>query len=110
MIRRLLPLLSVLAFVLVLSPSAFAASRGRAARPLLVSLNGRIVESGTGAPGFNVTGSGMTCRACAAPVNPASIGLTGRCNPLPLRAVVKGASVTVAASELAKWRALFEVK
>ena len=63
-----------------------------------------------GAAGFHVTGSGMTCKSCAAPMNPASIGLSGGCNPIPLRAAVKGFSVTVAASELAQSRALFEVK
>lgn len=53
MVRRLLPVLSAVVLFLILNPSAFAA-RGRGVRPSIVSLNGSIVEAGTGAPGFRV--------------------------------------------------------
>jgi uncharacterized membrane protein len=39
-----------------------------------------------GAVGFYRTKSEVICKNCAAPINPASLGQPGGCNPIPLKA------------------------
>jgi|GEM_PF-2931851 len=65
MIRKTFSVVALFLLSLTLAPATFAASRGHAARPTLVSLSGRIVESGTGTSGFSVevTVQGQTVKS-----------------------------------------------
>jgi FTR1 family protein len=61
-----------------------------------------------GATGFYKSAHGITCKNCAAPVNPESVGQPGGCNPIPLQAVQEKDSqgnisaVIVARADLSK--------
>jgi high-affinity iron transporter len=46
-------------------------------------------------------GGGVMCKNCAAPINPQSVGHAGGCNPIPLKAAVSGARVTITEADLA---------
>jgi FTR1 family protein len=53
-----------------------------------------------GSSGFSKSGKGISCRHCAAPVNPESVGQPGGCNPIPLKAVVEGDKIVISSSDL----------
>jgi high-affinity iron transporter len=57
--------------------------------------------------GYVQDGDQLICKNCDAPINEATVGLTGGCNPVPLPATVDAGQVTVAMAELAKGRARF---
>ncbi len=59
------------------------------------------------ARGYAQEGDHLFCMNCDAPINEASLGMTGGCNPIPLKAEAKGTQVTVAMDELAKGRNRF---
>lgn len=53
-----------------------------------------------GAMGYIQRGSQLYCRHCGAPINPASLGASGGCNPIPLAAQMRDGMVMVALAEL----------
>ncbi|HUK26072.1 MAG TPA: Fe-S-containing protein [Terriglobales bacterium] len=61
-----------------------------------------------GAAGFYKGPNGVICKNCAAPINAASIGTKGGCNPIPLKAEVTRTAVIIQEAELAAYSRLFE--
>jgi len=61
-----------------------------------------------GAKGYYQHGSQLFCRNCDAPVNVASIGALGGCNPIPLAVVQRGSTLAIALSALAQEAPRFE--
>jgi uncharacterized membrane protein len=59
------------------------------------------------AKGYLQNGEHVICKNCDAPINVASIGMTGGCNPIPLGVETNGNEVTVALAELARGRDRF---
>jgi FTR1 family protein len=59
-----------------------------------------------GPVGFYIGSQGITCKMCASPLNAASMGEAGGCNPIPLKSTVAGGQLTIAAADL---RSLTEV-
>jgi high-affinity iron transporter len=55
-----------------------------------------------GPVGFYMGEQGITCKMCASPLVPASMGEPGGCNPIPLKSVVGAGQVTIAAVDLEK--------
>jgi len=55
-----------------------------------------------GDKGYYEETGGMTCRNCTAPINLATLGRTGGCNPVPLASAVEGANLVIRQAELAK--------
>jgi uncharacterized membrane protein len=53
-----------------------------------------------GPVGFYIGGQGITCKMCASPLNAASMGQAGGCNPVPLKSTISGGQVTIAAADL----------
>jgi high-affinity iron transporter len=60
-----------------------------------------------GPVGFYIGEQGITCKMCASPLNAASMGQPGGCNPIPLKSVVGGGVVTIAASDLKAMAGVF---
>jgi uncharacterized membrane protein len=57
--------------------------------------------------GFRQDGETLMCNNCDAPINVASVGMTGGCNPIPLKVDADGTQVTVTMADLAKGRDRF---
>ena len=53
-----------------------------------------------GPVGFYMGAQGITCKMCASPLNAASMGQAGGCNPIPLKSSVAGGQVVIAAADL----------
>jgi FTR1 family protein len=53
-----------------------------------------------GPVGFYIGSQGITCKMCASPLNAASMGQAGGCNPIPLKSTIAGGQVTIAAADL----------
>ena len=53
-----------------------------------------------GPVGFYIGSGGITCKMCASPLNAASMGQAGGCNPIPLKSTIAGGQVTIAAGDL----------
>jgi FTR1 family protein len=53
-----------------------------------------------GPVGFYVGSQGIVCKMCASPLNAASMGQPGGCNPIPLKSTVVNGQVTIAAADL----------
>ncbi|MBB5055515.1 FTR1 family protein [Granulicella aggregans] len=53
-----------------------------------------------GPVGFYIGSQGITCKMCASPLNAASMGQPGGCNPVPLKSTIAGGQVTIAAVDL----------
>ena len=53
-----------------------------------------------GSVGFSRDRDGITCKNCAAPVNPQSMGQAGGCNPIPLQATVTPESIVLSQDAL----------
>lgn len=51
--------------------------------------------------GYYEDAAGMTCRNCTAPINPASLGIGGGCNPIPLASSVEDGALVVREEALA---------
>ena len=81
---------------------------GTEIRFLLVSKpNGEVVTvfdacAICGSVGFYKNGSTIICKNCAAPINAASVGQEGGCNPIPLKSTVAGDNVVITATDLAQ--------
>jgi high-affinity iron transporter len=61
-----------------------------------------------GPVGFYIGEQGITCKMCASPLNAASMGQPGGCNPIPLKSTVGGGVVTIAAADLKTLAGVFE--
>jgi uncharacterized membrane protein len=75
--------------------------------------DGNIVSVGDacricGPVGFYMGGQGITCKMCASPLNPSSMGMEGGCNPIPLKSSVTGGQVVIAAADLKTLIPVFE--
>src|SRR5947209_640911 len=60
-----------------------------------------------GPVGFYKSATGITCKNCAAPINPQSVGEAGGCNPIPVKAKTMGDSIVITADDLAKQTEVF---
>ncbi len=61
-----------------------------------------------GPVGFYKSSNAIVCKNCAAPMNLASIGLPGGCNPIPLKSVITSDSVTIQEVDLASRSEMFK--
>jgi high-affinity iron transporter len=61
-----------------------------------------------GPVGFYIGSQGVTCKMCASPLNPGSMGQPGGCNPIPLKSTNAGGQITIAAADLRALAAVFE--
>jgi high-affinity iron transporter len=61
-----------------------------------------------GPVGFYIGSQGITCKMCASPLNPASMGQKGGCNPIPLKSTVGGGQLTIQAADLRALAPVFE--
>jgi len=60
-----------------------------------------------GPVGFYIGSQGIPCKMCASPLNAASMGMAGGCNPIPLKSTNSGGQVTIAAANLKTLAAVF---
>jgi high-affinity iron transporter len=63
-----------------------------------------------GPVGFYETQQGLTCKNCAAPINPQSVGTAGGCNPVPLKSVTTNDGVVLTAADLQNGLHIFQKK
>jgi high-affinity iron transporter len=63
-----------------------------------------------GPVGFFKGPNGVVCKNCAAPINGQSVGMTGGCNPIPLKASVSSDAVIIAEADIAAGTRYFEPK
>jgi high-affinity iron transporter len=61
-----------------------------------------------GPVGFYIGSQGITCKMCASPLNPGSMGQKGGCNPIPLKSTVGGGLVVIQAADLRALAPVFE--
>jgi high-affinity iron transporter len=61
-----------------------------------------------GSVGFYIGDQGITCKMCASPLNAASMGQKGGCNPIPLKSTVSGGQLTIQAADLRELAQVFE--
>jgi len=61
-----------------------------------------------GPVGFYIGDQGITCKMCASPLNPASMGQPGGCNPIPLKSNIGGGLVVIQATDLQALAPIFE--
>ena len=63
-----------------------------------------------GPVGFYESQQGLTCKNCAAPINPQSVGTPGGCNPVPLKSVTTTDSVVLTVADMQGGLHLFQKK
>jgi len=61
-----------------------------------------------GPVGFYMGSQGITCKMCASPLVPASMGQPGGCNPIPLKSTQANGQIVIAASDLKALAPRFE--
>ena len=61
-----------------------------------------------GPVGFYIGSQGITCKMCASPLVPQSMGVAGGCNPIPLKSTQTGGTLTINAADLRELAAVFE--
>ena len=61
-----------------------------------------------GPVGFYMGSQGITCKMCASPLVPQSMGQAGGCNPIPLKSVQAGGQIVIQAVDLRELAAVFE--
>lgn len=61
-----------------------------------------------GPVGFYMGSQGITCKMCASPLVPQSMGQEGGCNPVPLKSAQAGGMVMVQAADLSALAPVFE--
>jgi high-affinity iron transporter len=61
-----------------------------------------------GPVGFYIGDQGITCKMCASPLNAASMGQKGGCNPIPLKSTISGNQVVIQAADLRELASVFE--
>ncbi|HTD95741.1 MAG TPA: Fe-S-containing protein [Edaphobacter sp.] len=61
-----------------------------------------------GPVGFYIGSQGITCKMCASPLNPSSMGQKGGCNPIPLKSTIAAGQLTIQAADLKTLIPVFE--
>ena len=61
-----------------------------------------------GPVGFYMGSQGIVCKMCASPLNAASMGQPGGCNPIPLKSSIANGQVVIAAADLKAIATRFE--
>jgi FTR1 family protein len=61
-----------------------------------------------GPVGFFKSGNQIVCKNCASPINGQSVGTTGGCNPIPLKATETADSVVIQEADIAAGSRVFE--
>jgi FTR1 family protein len=61
-----------------------------------------------GPVGFYIGSQGITCKMCASPLNPSSMGQEGGCNPIPLKSSISAGQVVIEAADLKTLVPVFE--
>jgi len=61
-----------------------------------------------GPVGFYMGSQGIVCKMCASPLNAASMGQPGGCNPIPLKSSIANGQVIIAAADLKAIASKFE--
>ncbi|MBN9615687.1 MAG: iron permease [Acidobacteriales bacterium 59-55] len=61
-----------------------------------------------GPVGFYISSQGITCKMCASPLVPQSMGQPGGCNPIPLKSSIGGGEVVIQAADLRALAPVFE--
>jgi high-affinity iron transporter len=61
-----------------------------------------------GPVGFYIGDQGITCKMCASPLNAASMGQKGGCNPIPLKSTISGNQLIIQAADLRELAPAFE--
>jgi high-affinity iron transporter len=61
-----------------------------------------------GPVGFYIGDQGITCKMCASPLNAASMGQKGGCNPIPLKSTISGNQLIILAADLRELAPVFE--
>lgn len=61
-----------------------------------------------GPVGFYIGAQGIICKMCASPLNPASMGQAGGCNPIPLKSTQANGQIVIAAADLKAVASRFE--
>ncbi|GGG84682.1 Fe-S-containing protein [Edaphobacter dinghuensis] len=61
-----------------------------------------------GPVGFYISSQGITCKMCASPLVPQSMGQPGGCNPIPLQSTIGGGEVVIQAADLRALAPVFE--
>ncbi len=61
-----------------------------------------------GPVGFYIGAQGITCKMCASPLVPQSMGVAGGCNPIPLKSTQAGGMLMVQAADLQTLAPVFE--
>ena len=61
-----------------------------------------------GPVGFYKGPNGVVCKNCAAPINGQSVGMTGGCNPIPLRAEQTAEAVVIRETDIAAGAHIFQ--
>jgi high-affinity iron transporter len=60
-----------------------------------------------GSVGFYKSANGVVCKNCAAPINPQSVGTSGGCNPVPLKATQTADAVIIQEADIAAGSRMF---
>jgi FTR1 family protein len=60
-----------------------------------------------GSVGFYKSANGVICKNCAAPINPQSVGNTGGCNPVPLKAMQTADAIIIQEADVAAGSRMF---
>jgi len=63
-----------------------------------------------GPVGFYESSQGLTCKNCAAPINPQSVGTPGGCNPVPLKSVTTTEAVVIKLADMQAGEKIFQKK
>lgn len=61
-----------------------------------------------GPVGFYISSQGITCKMCASPLVPQSMGQPGGCNPIPLKSSIGGGEIVIQAADLRALAPVFE--
>jgi high-affinity iron transporter len=61
-----------------------------------------------GPVGFYISSQGITCKMCASPLVPQSMGQPGGCNPIPLKSSLGGGAIIIQAADLRALAPVFE--
>jgi high-affinity iron transporter len=61
-----------------------------------------------GAVGFYKSSNGVVCKNCSAPINPQSVGASGGCNPVPLKATQTADAIVIQEADIAAGSRMFE--
>ena len=61
-----------------------------------------------GPVGFYISSQGITCKMCASPLVPQSMGQPGGCNPIPLQSTLGGGEIIIKAADLRALAPVFQ--